>query len=192
MKQAAVIGAGTMGNGIAHVFAQHGWSVALIDTVPAALEKATATIRANLDRQVKKGTLPAGGAGRGAGPDRDRPPRSTRRRTPRSWSRPRARTRRSSSPSSSSSTGWPPPDAILATNTSSISITEIAARTRRPGQVIGMHFMNPVPVMQLVEVIRGHATSDATTPHGDGDRRGAGQDAGRGERLSRASSPTGS
>ena len=55
------------------------------------------------------------------------------------------------------------PDAILATNTSSISITEIAARTRRPGQVIGMHFMNPVPVMQLVEVIRGHATSDATT-----------------------------
>src|SRR6185369_12265498 len=61
MKQAAVIGAGTMGNGIAHVFVQHGWSVALIDTVPAALQRATATIRTNLDRQVKKGTLPPGG-----------------------------------------------------------------------------------------------------------------------------------
>jgi 3-hydroxybutyryl-CoA dehydrogenase len=61
MNRAAVIGAGTMGNGIAHVFAQHGWSVALIDTAPAALDKAMATIRANLDRQVKKGTLPGGG-----------------------------------------------------------------------------------------------------------------------------------
>ena len=83
------------------------------------------------------------------------------------------------------------PDAILATNTSSISITEIAARTRRPDKVIGMHFMNPVPVMQLVEVIRGHATSDATTAAVMELSRGAGQDTGRGERLSPGSWPTG-
>ena len=189
MTRAAVIGAGTMGNGIAHVFAQHGWDVALVDSAPAALEKAGATIRANLDRQVKKGAI--------AGRTRRRQmlarlsDRHLARRRPRApiwWSRPRARTPRSSSRSSSSSTGSRAPDAILATNTSSISITEIAARTRRPEQVIGMHFMNPVPVMQLVEVIRGHATSDATTRDGDGDRPRAGQDAGGGARLSRASS----
>jgi 3-hydroxybutyryl-CoA dehydrogenase len=161
-SRAAVIGAGTMGNGIAHVFAQTGWEVALIDTAPAALERAVATIRANLERQVKKGALGA-----------EAPPEILSRITP-------ARTldgaasaalvieAASESPAIKFSVfdqldrvcG---PEAILATNTSSISITEIAARTRRPAQVIGMHFMNPVPVMQLVEVIRGHATSDATT-----------------------------
>jgi 3-hydroxybutyryl-CoA dehydrogenase len=157
-----VVGAGTMGNGIAHVFAQHGWDVALIDTAPNALEKATATIRANLERQVKKGTLapdaPAQIIGRiksdtaldaAAGAEIVVEAASENPAVKFSLFEQLDR--------------LAAPSAILATNTSSISITEIAARTRRPEQVIGMHFMNPVPVMQLVEVIRGHATSDATT-----------------------------
>ncbi len=162
MRRAAVVGAGTMGNGIAHVFAQHGWEVALVDTVPAALEKATATIRSNLDRQVKKGTSPA-----------DAPEEVLGRITTGTALDAAARAEivveaASETPAVKFSLfeqldRISAPSAILATNTSSISITEIAGRTRRPAQVIGMHFMNPVPVMQLVEVIRGHATSDATT-----------------------------
>ena len=162
MNRAAVIGAGTMGNGIAHVFAQHGWSVALIDTEPAALEKATATIRTNLDRQVKKGALPA-----------DAPAAVLGRIAPETaldaaGGASLVVEAASENPAVKFALfeqldRIAPPDAVLTTNTSSISITEIAARTRRPEQVIGMHFMNPVPVMQLVEVIRGHATSDATT-----------------------------
>ena len=162
VSRAAVVGAGTMGNGIAHVFAQHGWAVALIDTVPAALEKATATIRANLDRQVKKGALAP-----------EQPAEVLARITTASALDAAA----GASLVVEAASENPAvkfavfeqldrvcgPEAILASNTSSISITEIAARTRRPGQVIGMHFMNPVPVMQLVEVIRGHATSDSTT-----------------------------
>jgi 3-hydroxybutyryl-CoA dehydrogenase len=162
MKRAAVVGAGTMGNGIAHVFAQHGWEVSLIDTAPTALEKATATIRSNLDRQVKKGALPA-----------DAPAQVLSRLKP-NTALDAAGTAEivveaaSENPSLKFSIfeqldRIAAPAAILASNTSSISITEIAARTRRPHQVIGMHFMNPVPVMQLVEVIRGHATDDATT-----------------------------
>ncbi len=162
MTRAAVIGAGTMGNGIAHVFAQHGWEVALVDSVPAALEKAGATIRANLERQVKKGAIPA------------HVPAEVLARVKTVTSLEGAADAdlvveaASESPAVKFSLfeqldGIAPPSAILATNTSSISITEIAARTRRPDRVIGMHFMNPVPVMQLVEVIRGHATSDATT-----------------------------
>jgi 3-hydroxybutyryl-CoA dehydrogenase len=162
MNRAAVIGAGTMGNGIAHVFAQHGWSVALIDTAPAALEKATATIRANLDRQVKKGTLPAGAPAETLG----------RITTATALDAAAGASLVVEAASENPAIKFAVfeqldrvagPEAILSTNTSSISITEIAARTRRPEQVIGMHFMNPVPVMQLVEVIRGHATSDATT-----------------------------
>ena len=118
----------------------------------------------------EEGHASARRAGSGARPDRDRHGARARRPAPRSWSRRRARTRRSSSPLFEQLDRIAAPEAILATNTSSISITEIAARTRRPEQVIGMHFMNPVPVMQLVEVIRGHATSDATTRDGDGDR----------------------
>jgi 3-hydroxybutyryl-CoA dehydrogenase len=162
MSRAAVVGAGTMGNGIAHVFAQHGWSVALIDTAPAALAKATATIRANLERQVKKGTLPA-----------DAPSQVlARSETAGALDAAAGASLVVEAASENPAVKFAvfeqldrvaAPDAILATNTSSISITEIAARTRRPGQVIGMHFMNPVPVMQLVEVIRGHATTDATT-----------------------------
>jgi 3-hydroxybutyryl-CoA dehydrogenase len=162
VKRAAVVGAGTMGNGIAHVFAQHGWQVALVDTVPAALEKATATIRSNLARQVKKGSLPADAPGQVL----------ARVHTGTALEAAREAQIVVEAASENPAVKFSlfeqldrvcAPAAILATNTSSISITEIAGRTNRPQQVIGMHFMNPVPVMQLVEVIRGHATSDATT-----------------------------
>jgi 3-hydroxybutyryl-CoA dehydrogenase len=150
-----------MGNGIAHVFAQHGWDVALIDTVPAALERAVGTIRSNLDRQVKKGTIAA-----------DAPP-AVLGRIHQATVLDAARDADLVVEAASEDPAVKfalfeqlhriaPAGAILATNTSSISITEIAARTKRPENVIGMHFMNPVPVMQLVEVIRGHLTSDAT------------------------------
>ena len=160
--KAAVVGAGTMGNGIAHVFAQQGWDVALIDTAPAALERALGTIRSNLERQVKKGTLPADAPGQILG--RISPARSLEAARGASLvveaasENPAVKFAVFEELDRVADSG-----AILATNTSSISITEIAARTRRATQVIGMHFMNPVPVMQLVEVIRGHATSDATT-----------------------------
>ncbi len=162
MKHAAVVGAGTMGNGIAHVFAQHGWGVTLVDTAPAALDKATSTIRANLERQVKKGTLPPEGPEQVLGRiQKDTSLDATRQAE-------LVIEAASESPAVKFSLfeqldRVTAPSAILATNTSSISITEIAGRTGRPQQVIGMHFMNPVPVMQLVEVIRGHATSDSTT-----------------------------
>jgi 3-hydroxybutyryl-CoA dehydrogenase len=162
MSRAAVIGAGTMGNGIAHVFAQHGWDVALVDSAPVALEKASATIRANLERQVKKGVIPPDG------------PAQVLARVKTGGSLEAAAEAELVIEAASESPAVKfslfeqldriaAPSAILATNTSSISITEIAARTGRADKVIGMHFMNPVPVMQLVEVIRGHATSDATT-----------------------------
>ena len=162
MRRVAVVGAGTMGNGIAHVFAQHGWDVALVDAAQTALEKATATIRSNLDRQVKKGTLPAEAPAQVLG----------RIKTGTALDAARQAELVVEAASENPAVKFSlfeqldrvcAPTAILATNTSSISITEIASRTRRPQQVIGMHFMNPVPVMQLVEVIRGHATSDATT-----------------------------
>jgi 3-hydroxybutyryl-CoA dehydrogenase len=162
MSRAAVIGAGTMGNGIAHVFAQHGWEVALVDSAAPALEKATATIRANLERQVKKGSLPAAATAQVLG----------RIRTGTSLDGAAGAQIVVEAASENPAVKFSlfeqldraaDPAAVLATNTSSISITEIAARTRRPERVIGMHFMNPVPVMQLVEVIRGHATSDETT-----------------------------
>jgi 3-hydroxybutyryl-CoA dehydrogenase len=161
MKRAAVIGAGTMGNGIAHVFAQHEWDVTLIDTATGALERATSTIRGNVERQVKKGTLPAGASDTILG----------RITTATSLDAAAGAGIVVEAASENPAVKFSifetldrvaPPEAILATNTSSISITEIAARTKRAPQVIGMHFMNPVPVMQLVEVIRGHATSDAT------------------------------
>jgi 3-hydroxybutyryl-CoA dehydrogenase len=162
MKQAAVIGAGTMGNGIAHVLAQHEWQVALVDSAAPALDKARATIRANLDRQVKKGTLSA------EAPDAILGRIVTA--TSLDAAAPASLVVEAASENPAVKFGIfesldriAGTDAILATNTSSISITEIASRTRRPAQVIGMHFMNPVPVMQLVEVIRGHATSDDTT-----------------------------
>src|SRR6267378_1363379 len=131
MSRVAVVGAGTMGNGIAHVFAQHGWDTTLIDVAPGLLERVLAVIRTNFERQVKKGSVTA--------EERDVKFRIF-----------------------SDLDRLAPPAAILASNTSSISITTIAARTKRPSQVIGMHFMNPVPVMPLVEVIRGLETREET------------------------------
>jgi 3-hydroxybutyryl-CoA dehydrogenase len=159
MKNVTVIGAGTMGNGIAHVFAQTGFRVQLLDVNPTQLERAITTITKNLDRQVTKGTIDEAA---------------------------KTSTLANITTSTDFSTGvgeadlvveaasehletklrlfheldsMAPSHCILATNTSSISITRIAAATRRPHQVIGMHFMNPVPVMKLVEVINGYDTA---------------------------------
>ncbi|WP_113652989.1 3-hydroxybutyryl-CoA dehydrogenase [Pedobacter namyangjuensis] len=163
MKNIAVIGSGTMGNGIAHTFAQYGFKVNLIDINTVALEKAIATITKNLDRQVAKGTLTE-------------------------EQKVQTLTNITSITELDKGVGeadlvveaatenlalklkifkdldqFAKPEAILASNTSSISITQIAASTNRGDKVIGMHFMNPVPVMKLVEVIRGYATSNETT-----------------------------
>jgi len=162
MKQAAVIGAGTMGNGIAHVFAQYGWSVTLIDVSQQVLDKARSTIQANLDRQAKKGAIPSDAAPQILG--RIQTSTSLDAAAPANFLVEAA----TENPTLKFSLFETldricASDVILASNTSSISITEIAARTNRPENVIGMHFMNPVPMMQLVEVIRGHSTSDETT-----------------------------
>jgi 3-hydroxybutyryl-CoA dehydrogenase len=162
MDRIAVVGAGQMGNGIAHVFAQTGFAVTLIDVSADALAKARATIGANLDRQIKKGTIDAAAKAATLG-------RLTEATALEAVADAtlvvEAATERPDLKFSifSELDRLAPPGAILASNTSSISITQIAARTTRPDQVVGMHFMNPVPVMQLVEVIRGLATSDATT-----------------------------
>ena len=161
MKNIAVIGSGTMGNGIAHTFAQFGYNVALVDISQPALDKAIATISKNLDRIVAKGSITEAD---------------------------KAATLKNISTFTVMADGVKsadlvveaatenveiklnifreldkicPPNTILASNTSSISITKIGAVTKRPDKVIGMHFMNPVPVMKLVEVIRGYSTSDA-------------------------------
>ena len=140
--------------------------------------------RSNLDRQIKKGTIDAAAKDATLSPHHRAHHVSMRPRTPRSSSRRRLRTPRSSSSSSPSSIAWRRQQSILASNTSSISITEIAAHTQRPDHVIGMHFMNPVPVMELVEVIRGLATSDATTATITALANARRQDAGRGPGLS--------
>ena len=163
MKYIAVIGSGTMGNGIAHTFAQNGYAVNLIDINAEALKKAIANIEKNLDRQLTKGVITV---------------------------IEKENTLKNLSTHTDLQTGvadadliveaatenlalklkifkdldvFAKPTAILASNTSSISITQIAAATNRGEQVIGMHFMNPVPIMKLVEIIRGYATSDITT-----------------------------
>ncbi len=158
----AVVGAGQMGNGIAHTFALKGFAVTMIDVSADALARARATIAANLDRQVKKGTVSAG--------DRDAAVARITEATDLSSAAEAALVIEAASEDPALKFRLfaeldrvAAPGAILASNTSSISITEIAAHTRRPDCVIGMHFMNPVPVMELVEVIRGLATSDGTT-----------------------------
>lgn len=163
MKNIAVIGSGTMGNGIAHVFAQNGYQVSLIDLKQEYLDKAIDKIAKNMDRQISKGILTEDE--KGAALDRiftftdlekgltsvDLAVEAATENLEIKLDLFRKMDQHA------------PKEAILATNTSSISITKIAAVTQRPSQVIGMHFMNPVPVMKLVEVIRGYATSDEVT-----------------------------
>jgi len=161
-EKIAVVGAGQMGNGIAHVFAQSGFSVVMIDVSETALEKGRSTIEKNLDRQVKKGTLDEAQKAETLG-------RITLEQKVDAASdaalivEAATENRDLKFRIFSELDGLAGEQAVLATNTSSISITEIAARTKRPQKVIGMHFMNPVPVMKLVEIIRGLATSDETT-----------------------------
>ena len=161
IQQVAVIGAGIMGNGIAHVFAQNGFAVTLVDVNLVQLDKAMATITKNLDRQVAKGTITeeqkkqaisniktSSNMGEGVGHAQlvvEAATENTELKLGIFKQIDEAA----------------PQNCILASNTSSISITKIAAATRRPAQVIGMHFMNPVPIMKLVEIINGYAT-DAT------------------------------
>jgi 3-hydroxybutyryl-CoA dehydrogenase len=163
MKKIGVIGSGTMGNGIVHVFAQHGFQVAMVDISAEALQRGMQTISQNLDRQVKKGLI-------------DETAKNNTLANIRTYTNLSEAVADTNLVIEAATENFDlkrkifadldqfcPPQAILATNTSSISITSIAAATKRPEQVIGMHFMNPVPVMKLVEVIRGYATSDATT-----------------------------
>ena len=158
----AVVGAGQMGNGIAHVFAQSGYPVTMIDISQQALEKGRSTIEKNLDRQVKRGTIaaeePAKVLSR-IGLDQDLGAVAETSLVVEAASEDPALKFKIFTDLDRLAR----PEAILASNTSSISITEIAARTKRPDKVVGMHFMNPVPLMKLVEIIRGLATSDETT-----------------------------
>jgi 3-hydroxybutyryl-CoA dehydrogenase len=161
MNRVAVIGAGTMGNGIAHVFAQHGWTTALIDVASDPLARALKTIQTNIERLVKKGAVSTEQGAETMG----RIETSTTLDdvakadfvVEAATENPEVKFKIFRDLDAAAPAG-----AILATNTSSISITKIAAQTRRPAQVIGMHFMNPVPVMTLVEVIRGMETSKET------------------------------
>lgn len=163
MKKVAVIGAGTMGNGIAHVFAMFGYRVSLIDVSQSALDKALSTIEKNTDRMIGKGSLPAdakeaimknlvsfisiqdGVSGADLVVEAATENVDLKLKIFKDIDQ------------------FAPKDAILASNTSSISITRIAGVTKRPGKVIGMHFMNPVPVMKLVEIINGYSTSKDVT-----------------------------
>ena len=161
MKNISVIGAGTMGNGIAHVFALKNYSVSLIDVSADALAKAIATIERNSERMVTKGTITE--------EEKQQTLQNIKTYTDISEGVANADLIIEAATENidlklkifQQMDAAAPADCILATNTSSISITKMAAVTKRPDKVIGMHFMNPVPVMKLVEVIRGYATSDS-------------------------------
>ncbi|NQY28394.1 MAG: 3-hydroxybutyryl-CoA dehydrogenase [Flavobacteriaceae bacterium] len=163
MKNVAVIGSGTMGNGIAHTFAQSGYKVQLIDISQDALDRGMATIAKNLDRMVAKEKIS----------EADKENTLSNITTYTSIKEGVANAGLVVEAATENLTlklkifkdldELSPKDAILATNTSSISITKIAAVTKRPEMVIGMHFMNPVPIMKLVEIIRGYNTSDEVT-----------------------------
>ncbi|MCB9246457.1 MAG: 3-hydroxybutyryl-CoA dehydrogenase [Flavobacteriales bacterium] len=163
MQRIGVIGSGTMGNGIAHVFAQNGFDVQLIDIKQDALDKALSVIARNLDRQIAKGLLDESGKNATLGRI------TTFTNIPEGVANcdlvvEAATENKDLKMKIFQEMDQSTPDhCILATNTSSISITELAAVTRRPSMVIGMHFMNPVPVMKLVEVINGYATSSEVT-----------------------------
>ncbi len=163
MQQVAVIGAGTMGNGIAHLFAMKGFSVHLVDISATALEQALVTIAANLGRMVGKGTINE--ADRLATLERIQTFTGLAEGVEAADLVVEAATEQEALKKKifSELDRYAPAGCILASNTSSISITAIAAATARPGQVIGMHFMNPVPIMSLVEVIRGYSTTDGVT-----------------------------
>lgn len=163
LQQVAVIGAGTMGNGIAHVFAQNGFSVTLIDVNAAQLEKALSAITKNFDRQIAKGAVT----------EEQKKTALGNITTATAIAEGVAKAELIVEAATENTElklkifkqldESAPANAILATNTSSISITQIASATKRPGKVIGMHFMNPVPVMKLVEIINGYATDAAVT-----------------------------
>jgi 3-hydroxybutyryl-CoA dehydrogenase len=163
MYKISVIGAGTMGNGIAHVFAQHGFSVHLVDMHSSQLEKAMETISKNLERQVQKGNLSA--EEKINSYNRIRIFDSIKEGVLEADLIIEAATENENIKIQifRELDKYAMPTAILATNTSSISITRIAAETKRPSHVIGMHFMNPVPLMKLVEVINGYATETTVT-----------------------------
>ena len=163
MKNIAVVGAGTMGNGIAHVFAQTGFNVTLIDVNPSQLEKAIASIGKNLDRQVTKGTITeeqkqTALKNINAVPDLIEGVKNAELVVEAATENTELKLKIFKEIDK-----YAPAGCILATNTSSISITKIAAATSRPQLVIGMHFMNPVPVMKLVEIINGYETKKEVT-----------------------------
>jgi len=161
MKNIAVIGAGTMGNGIVHVFAQYGFQVKLVDLSQSAIDKARKTIEKNLERQENKGFI--------IGDQKEAALRNISTTTSLDEGAADAdlvieaifENQEAKLKLFANLDSIAPKDAILASNTSSISITKLASATSRPEQVIGMHFMNPVPVMKLIEVIRGLQTSDS-------------------------------
>ena len=159
MKNITVVGSGTMGNGIAHAFAQYGFKVSLVDVSEEALKKAVNTISSNLDRQIKKGTL-------------SEDLKNTILNNINTFTSVEEGAKNADMAIEAATENITikldifrqldavcPPATILASNTSSISITKIASVTKRPNQVVGMHFMNPVPVMKLVEIIKGYSTS---------------------------------
>jgi 3-hydroxybutyryl-CoA dehydrogenase len=163
MKNITVIGSGTMGNGIAHTFAQHGFNVSLVDINEAALNRALQTITNNLDRQIKKGTI-------------DEQVKAATLNHIKTYTDLKDAVQNADLVIEAATENREiklglfkqlselcSDKVILASNTSSISITQIASITKNPGNVIGMHFMNPVPLMKLVEVIRGYATTDEVT-----------------------------